>query len=143
MGDIPSVSGLPENFSKEIFINTHVTPFVGRLLHRGRIAVKEKKLVACWMSANSVLIKATNESDPVMIKSMSDFDKIWGVVDLPISEPNAVATGKRRMNDSSPTIATDLQPKSKPRTQMRGKNSTGPLSSKVIKEKATAKTKNN
>lgn len=121
--------------SKEIYINinTHVTPFVGRLLYRGRIAVKENKLAACWMSANSILIKANVDGDPIMIKSIADFDKILGTSEQSISEPNALVSGKRRIVDTSPTNTTELQPRSKQRTNLRGKNGTGALSSKNIK----------
>lgn len=141
VGDILSVTDALNDATKEIFINTHVTPFVGRLLHRGRLAVKGRKLAACWMSANSILVKVTDDGAPIMIKSMPDFDKILGESDLQVSEPSALAGGKRRIVDVSPTLPTELQPKSKPRTNMRGRNGTGPLSTKINKERAPSKAK--
>lgn len=135
VGDIPSVAGAAGGAAKEVFINTHATPFVGRLLHRGRIAVKENKLNACWMSSNCVLVKFTTDGDPVMIKSMSDFDRILETSIPLLEEPSSMVVGKRRMDETSPTLSTDSQPESKPRTNLRGKNSTGPLSSKLTASK--------
>lgn len=129
IGDIPSVDGSIANSSKEIFINPHVPPFVGRLLYRGRTAVKDKKIVAYWMSANSLLVKVNNESDPVMIKSMSDFEKILGQSETSVNEPASIAVGKRRSNEISPSI-NETQPKSKPRTTSHSMSSFGPLSMK-------------
>lgn len=139
--DIPSVPSLSDQAAREIFINTHVTPFVGRLLHRGRIAVKEKKLAACWMSANSVLIKTSNDGDPMAIKSMVDFDKILGVSTQALKEPNAVVVGKRRMVEISPTFAEESQPKSRARSNVRGRNGTVPLSTENNREKIAPKAK--
>lgn len=34
-----------------VFINNHVTPFFGKLLKEGRLAVKEQKIHSCWLNA--------------------------------------------------------------------------------------------
>lgn len=143
VGDIPSVACSTGGAAKEIFINTHVTPFVGRLLHRGRIAVKEKALNSCWMSANCVLVKITSDGDPITVKSMSDFDRILGAQVSLLNEPSSMVVGKRRIEEISPTPTTDSQPKSKSRTNLRGRTSTGPLSSKLNKDRAASKQRNN
>lgn len=140
VGDIPSVAGLPANMTKEIFINTHVTPFVGRLLYRGRMAVKNRKLAACWMSANSLLVKTNADAEPIAVKSMSDFDEILGPAEVE-NEPTFTASVKRRINDISPSNKTDVQPRNKPRRSSNGRSSPGPLSSKTKKDKNAQKEK--
>lgn len=52
IGDIPSVTCNSGGQSKQIFINSHVTPTIGRMLHRGRLAVKDKQIAACWVTGN-------------------------------------------------------------------------------------------
>lgn len=130
LGDIPSVSNSSNDAAKEIFINTQVTPFVGRLLHRGRIAVREKKIVACWMSAVSILVKITLDGEPIAIKSMEDFDGILGKSDA-LEEPIVTPLGKRRISETSPQHPIDQNPKSKQKINLRGRSSVGPISSKI------------
>lgn len=139
IGDIPSVDSSIASSSKEIFSNTHCTSFVGRLLYRGRTAVMKKQIAACWMPANSLLIKVTNESEPLMVKSMSDFDKILGQSDTPLNEPASFVAGKRRSNEISPNM-NDSQARQKQRTTSSRVSSIGPLSSKN-KNKAVQKDK--
>lgn len=137
IGDILSVTASADNMGKEIYINTHVTPFVGRLLYRGRTAVKNGKLAACWMSANSILVKTAADADPIAIKSMSDFDKILGTSEMESSLPTSAPAIKRRIEDESPSNKID-RPKTKPRRATGGRNSPGPLSSKNNKKDKTA-----
>lgn len=145
VGDILSVPRTAENEAKEIFINTHVTPMVGRLLYRGRTAVKNGKLAACWMSANSIMVKIATDARPISVKSMSDFDKLLGPDDgssiLPVAATTATVSSKRRIDDDSPSNIINSQPKNKPRRPMGGRSSPGPLSSKINKDKTSQKEK--
>lgn len=145
--DILSVpnTGDNNNSSKEIFINTHVTPFVGRLLYRGRMAVKSGNLAACWMSANSILVKISAEAEPITVKSSADLDKILGPVDkslrIPAGAASATASVKRRAEDDSPSNKIDSRPKNRQRRATGGRSSPGPLSSKSKKDKTLQKDK--
>lgn len=57
----------------------------------------------CWMSANSMLLKTVVDGDPIVMKSMSDFDRILGTIEQPMREPDALVIGKLRVIDISPT----------------------------------------
>lgn len=140
--NIPSAIDSVGSPATEVFINAHVTPFVGRILHRCRIAVKERKLAACWISAHSVLVKQSTEGEPIAIKSMDDLDKILGTSDMSL-KATSMAAGKRRIIETSPSNAIDVQPKGRQRTNVRGTSSVGPLSSKNTKEKTSVKGKKN
>lgn len=136
LGDIPSIGSSSQNNKRELYINSHVTPFVGRLLHRGRVAVKEKKIGACWVTASSLMVKLSNSSAPIAIKSASDLNEILGTDSIVTSETKLNATGKRtRELNESLSPSTEAQPKQKQK-QLNGprvKNSAGPKSSKQQK----------
>lgn len=116
----------------EIYINSHVTPSIGRILHRGRFAVKEKKIAACWVTAKGLMVKTDQSSEPIVVTTMVEWDEILGPEIKPVVQPKAMITGKRtrNANDSISPTGNNKQPKSRPRITSSGKCSAGPKSSK-------------
>lgn len=49
LGEIVSCDS--KTSSSSIYINNHVTPFFGKLLKEGRLAVKANKIHSCWLNA--------------------------------------------------------------------------------------------
>lgn len=129
VGNIMSASCSSNCASNEIYINSHVTPYVNRLLHRGRLAVNDKKLAACWVTSNCLMVKKTIDSEPIQIRTYEELCAVLGTVSEQLSEPKS-SNGKRpRGHNDSLSPSLEAQPKPKQRHGSRGKIP-GPKSSK-------------
>lgn len=130
VGDIPSVPSYAESSKKDIYINSHLTPAIGRLLHRGRMAVKEKKFSACWVATKGIMVKLTETSEATMVTSMDELNDLAGGP-LSTSSPKPLVSAKRnrKANDSfSPN--NNMTPKSKHHKSVNERVMIGPLSAK-------------
>lgn len=129
VGNIKSVSSPTNVTSNEVYINSHVTPFVNRLLHRGRLAVNEKKLAACWVTSNCLMVKKEAGSEPIQIRKYDEFNALLGTAIENLSEPKSTNGKRLRGNNESLSPVQDAQPKQKQRHGSRGPIP-GPKSSK-------------
>lgn len=80
------------NSNAQIVINSHVTPPISRMLQRGRSAVKDGIIAACWITGGASMLKATNDAQPLQAKS---FDELIRILDSGKTEPvksNSVET---------------------------------------------------
>lgn len=76
-----SATGDQQN--KPIYINNHVTPFFGRLLAAGRVAIKQKVIHSCWIGNDGCLVKINEGDSPRNIKSLAEMERITGSNGLP------------------------------------------------------------
>lgn len=93
--DIPSIAHNSQSGAKRIFINSHVMPSFGRLLHCGRAAVNEKKIAECWIDSNEFLVKVVDDCGPIEIKTIAQLNALRGNDPSPVNlMPNLNAAGK-------------------------------------------------
>lgn len=132
-GEIPNVACSSGYATNPIFINSHVTPIIGRMLHCGRMAVKEKKILACWVTSKGFMVKVKNDCEPKVLHTLEELNCFVGVLEsLPVQPvPSTVQTGKRNKPENDSLSPVDNKSKSKQRNTSRGKSSVGPLSSKA------------
>lgn len=64
IGDLFDGTDEPE---QQIFLNHHVTPHFGKLLAKARSAIKDGLLHSCWMSAQGMLVRDSENNQPVPI----------------------------------------------------------------------------
>lgn len=133
LADIPNIACGASDASKPIYINSHVTPVIGRMLHSGRIAMKEKKILACWVTARGFMVKISNASEPKVLHTLEELNGLVGVLESMPAQPTSFQTGKRnKPEDDSPN---GNKPKSKIRNTSRGRSGAGPLSTKTKNNK--------
>lgn len=97
---------------KQIYINTHVIPYFGRILSHGRRAVKEKRLHSCWMTNNGVVAKLTNESKESTIQSIDQLYQFCGKP-LQTAAPSKANTKNKRTAAEQETSPIDIHKQNK------------------------------
>lgn len=97
--------GTTNNINSQIYLNNHVTPFFGRLLAAGRQATKDEVIHSCWIGATGCLIKAKEDSKPVNVRSLDDFETLR-------AQMNTKSNTKRNKPDDI-TIASNANKKTK------------------------------
>lgn len=100
------------NEKKMVYINTHVIPFFGHLLSRGRRAVKEKQIHSCWMTNNGVVVKLTSESKETIVKTIGNLYQLCGKPLNDHSSTKTKPTSKRTAKDQE-TSPIDKQKQNK------------------------------
>lgn len=98
LGDVISCEA---NIAKTvIYINNHVTPFFGKLLKEGRIAVKKSEIHSCWINSFGCQLKFDENGKHYSYKSVDELKKLIANN----STKNQVPTGKRSApDDRSPS----------------------------------------
>lgn len=69
-----------------IFINNHVTPFFGKLLKEGRLAVKEGKIHSCWLNAFGCQLKFDEDGKQHGFRSIDELKSL--ITNKTSSKPN-------------------------------------------------------
>lgn len=101
-GDI--VSGIP-NPESAVYINNHVTPYFGKLLHEGRKAVKNGDIYSCWVNSHGCQLKFEDNAKHHGYRSIDDLNKL---IAANKKKPN---TKKRAIENRSPSTSKSKQTK--------------------------------
>lgn len=64
-----------------VYINNHSTPFFGKLLHQGRLLVREGKLAASWVTSNGFYVKTDENGSPIEIKNTEQLKQFSSNID--------------------------------------------------------------
>lgn len=59
-----------------IFINNHVTPYFGKLLHEGRKAIKNGDIHSCWLNSFGCQLKIETGSTQRNYRSIDELNKL-------------------------------------------------------------------
>lgn len=78
-----------------IYINNHVTPFFGKLLKEGRIAVKKGEIHSCWINSFGCQLKLTENGKQHCYRSVDELSSLIS------KKPSA--SNKRALEDRSPS----------------------------------------
>lgn len=97
LSDIMSTQSTPLRNDTQIYVNTHLTPFFGHILGKGRHLVREGKLHSCWMGNSGINAKIAENDEPKKINSVADLLKFAGVADDK-PKPRRPANGKNITN---------------------------------------------
>lgn len=97
-----------------VFINNHVTPYFGKLLQVGRLAMKNKQIHSCWLASMGCMLRVQENSQPMGYRSVIEFNEIIQSKTESIS--SSIGTSKRLIQldsteETSPS--TQSQPKRK------------------------------
>lgn len=135
VSDIRSSAGVSADASNgQIFINSHMTPPISRMLQRARSAVKDGVIASCWITGSALMLKATKDAPPLQAKSIDELVRILdsGKTEPVKPKPVEVANGKRsrprNANDSLSPKPAEMPPTSKQRTSSKGRPIIGPKS---------------
>lgn len=79
--DIPNIHCADSAASNPIFVNSHVTPIIGRMLHCGRTAVKEKKILACWITSKGFMVKVNTDGEPKIVHTLEELSCLVDVLE--------------------------------------------------------------
>lgn len=93
LGDVITCDS--EVASSIIYINNHVTPFFGKLLKEGRIAVKKGEIHSCWINSFGCQLKLTEDGKQHCYRSVDELSSLIS------NKPSA--SKKRTLDDRSPS----------------------------------------
>lgn len=80
-----------------VYINNHLTPFFSKLSFHGRQALYNRLIHSCWVSSNGFLVRLNENSNPVVINCVNEFD------DFLKSNDRVVQKKRERSIDSNPS----------------------------------------
>lgn len=85
-----------------LYINNHVTPFFGKLLHEGRKLVKEGKMHSCWINSFGCQLKFSLNDKSHVYKSIDELHDLVGKFSgQPIDKP------RKRREPDHPSSSTN------------------------------------
>lgn len=90
--------------NKKIYLNNHLTPFFGRILHHGRMAIKAGKLHSCWIYSFGCQIKFSTEGKTYGIRSITQLNDL-------LNEKHHEKNNKKRYAPSDVTSPIEPNPK--------------------------------
>lgn len=103
LSDIMSTEHTPLRNDTQIYVNTHLTPFFGHILGKGRQLVREGKLHSCWMGNSGINAKLAENDEPKKIHSVIELKKYAGATD---DKPKPRNSQAAKNNTNRTTSAT-------------------------------------
>lgn len=86
--------------NSRLYINNHLTPFYSKLSFHGRQALYNRLIHSCWVSSNGFLVRLNENSNPIVINGVSEFDEFLK------TNGRIVQKKRERSMDSNPSPST-------------------------------------
>lgn len=93
------------DLNQVIYMNNHTTPFFGKLLHQGRLLVRDGKLAASWITSNGFYVKFEENGTPIEIKCSDQLKQLTSNKDtsanISNSNKNNANNGNNNKNNNT------------------------------------------
>lgn len=103
VGDIASIQSSSTARGNVLYINSQVTPTVGRMQHVARIGVNNRRIEKHWLSSRGLMVKKPGENIPICVTNIEQLKEIIGYDDEMMSQTGVTVAQKRRNTKDSPS----------------------------------------
>lgn len=107
VGDIASIQSGSAARGNVLYINSQVTPTVGRMQHVARIGVNNRRIAKHWLSSRGLMVKKPDEEIPICVTNIEQLKEMIGYDDEMMSKSGVTVAQKRPNAKDSPSPQAD------------------------------------